>query len=191
MGNFGLSIKCTSQWYQDYQIHRNSLLAFWPYKAYKTLIDENRTTDSASSRAPFRPRPMLYPAVTVVVTVTVNWPTTLVTGITVNGADVTLGAAGAGAPVEFAPPSSLCVWWRWYDSVSEIDGAAEDCAAGKSVVEADADAWALSVNEAVGLGPKEAESVEEAGEAVSDGWNAALEVTEAIELLVRVFVMVG
>ena len=111
--------------------------------------------------------------------------------MTVSGADVTLGAAGAGASVEFAPPSSLCVWWRWCDSVSELGGAAEDCAPGKSVVEADADTWALSVNEAVGAELKDAESADEGREAVSDGWNAALEVAEAIELLAGVLVMVG
>ena len=45
--------------------------------------------------------------------------------------------------------------------MSDADGAAEDCAAGKSV--ADADACALSVNDIVWAEPNEA------AEAVSDG----------------------
>jgi hypothetical protein len=49
------------------------------------------------------------------------------------------------------------------------DCPVEDCAAGESVVEGAADGCVLSVNEAVGPEPKEAESAEEAGEAVSDG----------------------
>ena len=73
------------------------------------------------------------------------------------------------------------------------DGAAEVCEAGKSVAEADVDAdgCVLSVNEAIGLEPKEAESAEAAGEAVSDGCEATLVVREAIELVIGELVIVG
>jgi hypothetical protein len=119
----------------------------------------------------------------------------LVTGITVNAADVGLGAVAAAGTVEVALPllSSLCEWWWWCDSVCDgcDDIAAEDAAAGESVIEADVDGCVLPVNVEVGEEPKEAESVEGCGNAVSDCWTTPVEVEEAIKLVAGVFVIVG
>jgi hypothetical protein len=49
----------------------------------------------------------------------------------------------------------------------------------------------LSVNVEVGEEPKEAESVEGCGNAVSDCWTTPVEVEEAIKLVAGVFVIVG
>lgn len=43
-------------------------------------------------------------------TVTVNWPTMLVTGMTVNAADVGLGAVAAAGTVEVALPLLSSLW---------------------------------------------------------------------------------
>jgi hypothetical protein len=59
------------------------------------------------------------------------------------------------------------------------------------VVEAGVEGCALSVNEELGLTLKEAESPDEAGDAVSDGGAVSPDVGAAIELVTGVLVMVG
>jgi hypothetical protein len=59
------------------------------------------------------------------------------------------------------------------------------------VVEAGVEGSVLSVNEVLGAALKEAESPDETGDAVSDGWPASVDVEAAVELVTGVLVMVG
>ena len=88
-----------------------------PRHAFRLVGLTKRSTLKIGQQSPHQAESSLnpqysYPAVTVVVTVTVICPAkAAVTGMTVKGSGVELGVANAGGEVESALPLSLCEWW--------------------------------------------------------------------------------
>jgi hypothetical protein len=89
------------------------LLDFLPRWAYNHINVEKGKYDEACFKKSFLSTSgLIYLAVTVVVTVTVNCPIMLVTGMTVNAAEVGSGAVApaGGEEVALPLPSSVCEW---------------------------------------------------------------------------------